>query len=575
MEMMRERGLYLKLAGALVLLLTIVIVALYGGAWQVGLQIAASNVALAHTDVDRALSGGAPVKDLTRFWRIGLTRGVVLITDRSGRVVSVPDELNERIGDVWKGVPDGYTDYPRGRGDFIVHVMMPLRKGLFVSLRVFTVLGLILAATLGCSAYSVARAVWRYVKERDRREQADSLKLAENIQTNAMPQTFPPFPDLREFDIFATMRPAKEVGGDFYDFYFTRPDRLLFIVADVSGKGVPAALFMMRAKSLLKGLAQTGIALSEAVSKTNEALCEGNLATVFVTAWIGELDLATGVVTYVNAGHNRPILRKAAGAEYVQDTPCLFLGALPGTRYVSHRLRLEPGDSLYLYTDGITEQVNEQMELFGEDRLLYVVRTTKLHQRELLERIAHAVRLHADKAEQTDDRTQLEIVWRGRSVRTARSYAPTEAGLAQAAADLEAALDGVSFDRKMLLLTAADEVFMNIIRHSGATTWSLRVERYVCPDEVRLVFTDDGKPFNPLDAKEPDTSSAIEDRPVGGLGIFIVKKTMSPVTYAHRNGLNVLTLGKVLEDGPSAQTAGSDPKSAKVSLAARIIRRKA
>jgi len=455
------------------------------------------------------------------------------------------------------------------------HPTLPLEMRLKIGQVVFSTTSVVMLGALGAAAWRIGKRVAAYVRALDGERIAKELQLASDIQMSAMPQTFPPYPEVKEFDIYAMMKPAREVGGDFYDFYFSRIRRLVFLVADVSGKGVPAALFMMRAKSLLKGFVQTGIPLAEAVKRTNEGLCEGNDASVFVTAWIGELDLETGAVTYVNAGHNRPILRKAGGegTDYVRDVPCLFLGAMPGVKYVAHRLRLAPGDSLYLYTDGVTEQVNARMELFGEDRLLYAVKNTPLRQLPLLERVVRAVSRHRGNAEQSDDCTQLEIVWRGIPRRTVHDYPPTKEGLAQAAADLEQALEGVAFGPKMELLTAADEVFMNIVSHSGATSWSLAVERASHPEEVRLVFTDDGTPFDPLKVQAPDTSIAVEERSAGGLGIFIVKKTMSPVAYAYHDGHNVLTLGKSLEAGHQDKGA-PETTAEKIPLGARMIRTK-
>jgi len=416
-----------------------------------------------------------------------------------------------------------------------------------------TMVTILLLAFTGLSLW-IGKLVSRYVAERDRLRVAKDMELASSIQLGSMPQTFPPFPDQKRIDIYATMRPAKDVGGDFYDFYFAGPGRLAFLVADVSGKGVPAALFMMRAKSLLKGFIQTGAPLDEAVAKANDILCEGNAAGLFVTAWIAELDIHTGRVTYVNAGHNRPIRRHATDltADYIEDEPCLFLGSIAGLPYVSHELQLSPGDSLYLYTDGITEQIDDKEALFGEERLLDLMRGTKATQKNLLEYVSKSVAAHAGMSEQFDDCTQLELVWRGEPQVTRHEYAPTMEGHAQASADLEADLGDMPFDVKMAILTAADEIFINIIRYSAATKWSLSVERAAFPAEVRVVLEDDGKPFDPLAFKDPDTSIAIEDRQIGGLGIFIVKKTMSPVTYARRDGRNVLTMGKLLEEPVAA-----------------------
>ena len=339
------------------------------------------------------------------------------------------------------------------------------------------------------------------------------------------------------------MKPAKEVGGDFYDFYFTGPKTLVFLVADVSGKGVPAAMFMMRAKTLLKGAAQTGKPLAQVVAETNDALCEGNEANMFVTAWIGELHLDTGVVVYVNAGHNPPAWRSAGAVTYLRGTPGLVLGAMAGVPYRSHEVRLAPGDALYLYTDGITEQPNAAGELFGEARLLDILKAAPPRQQELLEKVLAAVAAHAGAVEQADDCTQLALRYRGCAEAVEHAYKPTMEGLKQATADLEAALADVPPRQQMTLMVAADEIFANIVRYSGATAWSLRVELSRHPDSVRLVFTDDGTPFDPLAKRDPDTTLSAEERTVGGMGILIVKKTMSPVTYSRRCGHNVLTMG--------------------------------
>ena len=219
-------------------------------------------------------------------------------------------------------------------------------------------------------------------------------------------------------DLFASMEPAREVGGDFYDFYFTGPGRLAFLVADVSDKGVPAALFMMRAKTILKNLAQSGRPLADVVREANDALCEGNAANMFVTAWVGEIDLAAGTVRYVNAGHNPPLVLRAkdGSAEYLRSRPGLVLGAMPGAKYRAETLALEPGDAIYLYTDGITEQTDESGELFGEERLRSFLECGGFlaHPEACTGTVLAGVEAHAAGTEQSDDRTQLLLRWRGR-----------------------------------------------------------------------------------------------------------------------------------------------------------------
>jgi len=409
-----EKSLYLKLAGALAVLLVCVLAVVAIATIIAARQIIAWNVNRVQEDVRLALECGVPMRDLTRFWSVGFTHGGVVLVDRDGRIVSTPDWL-ATPDSVWHGAPKGFFDGRRHVGDFDVHVLLPPRVGFIGMAKGLLLLAVLIAGAIGVSSFYVTRSVSRYVRARDLRERAEALKLATSIQLGSMPQTFPPFPDHRDFDIFATMHPAKEVGGDFYDFYFAGPGRFVFLVADVSGKGVPAALFMMRAKSLLKGLVQTGLPLAEAVTRANASLCEGNAASVFVTAWLGEIDLKTGRVTYVNAGHNPPVVRRAAGgADFVrEENPSIFLGALPDVTYVERELSLASGDSIYLYTDGITEQIDEQDGLFGEERLLAALRDAGIHQRELLADVMRAVARHAGGVAQFDDQTQLELVWRG------------------------------------------------------------------------------------------------------------------------------------------------------------------
>lgn len=196
------------------------------------------------------------------------------------------------------------------------------------------------------------------------------LTLASDIQAHMLPCIFPPFPEHSEFDIYATMTPAKEVGGDFYDYYMLDNKKIVLVVADVSGKGVPAALFMVITKVLIKNYVQLGMEPSRVFETVNDLLCEGNDADLFVTAWMGMLDLESGVLTYVNAGHNPPLLKSGNGDfEYVRCKPALVLAGMEMTRYTQNKLQLHPGDSLFLYTDGVTEATNAANELYGEERL--------------------------------------------------------------------------------------------------------------------------------------------------------------------------------------------------------------
>ena len=254
----------------------------------------------------------------------------------------------------------------------------------------------------------------RYIKEAEERIDAE-LAFAKAIQHAALPSVFPPYPDRKEFEIFATMHTAKEVGGDFYDFYFVDDENLAFLMADVSGKGIPAAMFMMTAKTFIKSYAESGISVEEVFTYANAKLCEGNDAGMFVTAWMGILNTKTGQVLFANAGHNPPLVKHADGTyEYLKSRAGFVLAGMEGVRYRKNELTLAPGDAIYLYTDGVTEATNMSEELYGEERLKKVLDE---HKDETVEKICAEVKKDVDEfvgeAPQFDDITMLAIRYKG------------------------------------------------------------------------------------------------------------------------------------------------------------------
>ena len=208
-----------------------------------------------------------------------------------------------------------------------------------------------------------------YIAEAAARIDAD-LEIAKAIQTSVLPNVFPPFPDRHEFELFASMHAAKEVGGDFYDFYMIDKDTLGFLIADVSGKSIPGAMFMMTGKTIIKSLAERGLPPAEVFTIANEKLCEGNDAGLFITAWMGYLDIKTGVLHVANAGHNPPILIRNGKAEYVTMKPGFMLAGMDDMVYKEQTVQLQKGDILYLYTDGVTEAMDADENQYGEKRLI-------------------------------------------------------------------------------------------------------------------------------------------------------------------------------------------------------------
>jgi len=252
----------------------------------------------------------------------------------------------------------------------------------------------------------------------DKQQIASELAVATHIQTSMLPCIFPAFPEREEFDIFATMEPAKEVGGDFYDFFLVDDDHLAVVIADVSGKGVPAALFMVIAKTLIKDHAQTGAAPDAVFAKVNQLLCESNDEGLFVTAWMGVLELSTGHLSYVNAGHNPPLLRQAGGEfVFLRGRSGFVLAGMEGTRYRMGTLKLSAGDTLYLYTDGVTEATDTGLELYGEERLSAVLNAHGDHDPEpLLSAVKADVDTFVGAAPQFDDITMLGLRYYGRRI---------------------------------------------------------------------------------------------------------------------------------------------------------------
>ena len=241
------------------------------------------------------------------------------------------------------------------------------------------------------------------------------LSMANRIQRAMLPSIFPPFPERKEFDLYASMTPAKSVGGDFYDFFLIDEDHLGIVMADVSGKGVPAALFMMIAKTILQSCAMLGRSAAEILNKTNEALSQNNKEEMFVTVWLGILEISTGRITAANAGHEYPVLRKPGGTfEMLRDKHGLVIGALEGIRYAEYEIQMEPGSKLFLYTDGVPEAADEETHMFGTERMMEALNDAREDAPEqVLEKMSAAVSGFVKDAEQFDDLTMLCLEYRG------------------------------------------------------------------------------------------------------------------------------------------------------------------
>ena len=414
-------------------------------------------------------------------------------------------------------------------------------------------------ASLSDGVNNTVEALKGWIAEAETRMDAE-LATAKEIQESALPRVFPPFPDITDFDIYATMNAAKEVGGDFYDFFLiedaeTDSSKLAFLMADVSGKGVPAALFMMKAKTQLRDYLKTGIEIGEAVENANRQLCEENDAAMFVTVFAAVLDYETGEMVYVNAGHNPPLLRHEGEWTWLTNKSGLFLGAYPTLTYKSYHMSLEPGDELLLYTDGVTEAWDREEECYGEERLVELVKTCrKTHPRKLVEMVRHDVAAYAQGAEQSDDITILALEFGVPPEATETLMVPASVDkLPQVIEFIHEELDQRLCPMRVQkqLDLAVEELFVNIAHYAypNATPDTPGEARVSCtysaePPSVVVEISDDGLPYNPLDKPDAVMHDNVEDMPIGGLGIFIIKQSVDEMTYERIDGSNVVTLVK-------------------------------
>ena len=384
------------------------------------------------------------------------------------------------------------------------------------------------------------------------------LNIANSIQKSMLPSIFPPFPEHKEIDIYAEMHPAKEVGGDFYDMFLIDENHLAFNIADVSGKGVPAALIMMITKTLIKNTSSNGYDVDEIFYRVNNQLAEKNSLCHFVTSWFGILDLKTGVLEFVNAGHNSPLIftKKENKFEYYKTQPNLILAAMENTKYTKHQIKLEPGDKIFLYTDGVTEATNSKEELFGERRLKDYLNTHLADDtKSTIKGLKNEIDKFAGNVEQFDDITMLELVYKGENLNTnkkvEKEFVAKVDELSNVISFVENTLKNFELSSKTLKQfdLVVEELFVNVASYAFDSNENGKCKitiDYNQNKEIMLVIEDNGKQFNPLEKEEPDLSLPAEERPIGGLGILLVKKTMDEIDYKYEGGKNILCLRKHL-----------------------------
>ena len=504
------------------------------------------------------------------------------------------------------------------------------------------------------------------------------LSLAARIQAAMLPDVFPPFPERKEFDLYALMDPARDVGGDFYDFFLIDNDHLCLVIADVSGKGIPGALFMTISKVIVENTVMNGNGPAQVLESVNEIICAHNREEMFVTVWLGILEISTGKLTAANAGHEYPAVTKPGGCfELIKDPHSFVIGGMDGVKYKEYELQIEPGSRLFVYTDGVPEAADSNDRQFGTQRMLEALNENPAASaKEIICSVRLAVDRFTAEAEQFDDMTMLCLEYNGGSADLLDTSAGPASGsiidpltdpvteaadplnessadyiadssadsIAESSADssadsisdpgtqvtdplkdiatglsinlsnepaadsaenqlaghftdtensagndciadmaggsrstggagaeeksvkeltLEATLenlhkvtdfiDGIleelecPMKAQIQIDVAIDELFSNIARYAyrkGIGKATVRLEEERDPRAVRITFIDQGVPYNPLEQKDPDITLAAEDRPIGGLGVFVVKKTMDDVRYEHRDGKNILSILK-------------------------------
>ena len=408
---------------------------------------------------------------------------------------------------------------------------------------IVTILMLLGLALLIFIMYHSGRNIQNLISVNSQKERMMSeLEIAQTIQRAMLPKVFPPFADRLDLNIYGMVDPAKEIGGDLYDFY-VRHDKLFFCVGDVSGKGVPASLVMATIRSLFRSVTAHEEHAHLIATQINDTLAEQNDQNMFVTLFIGVLDLKNGHLHYCNAGHNAPLLN----GEMLSVLPNLPIGVLSGFEYQSQEIDLRPSDLFFLYTDGLTEAENTRKELYGESRLLAAIKgKLTLRPRQIVDAMRAELAAFVGPAQQSDDLTMLAIRYQLPAIvmRNDIQQIPT---LAEWVEGLN-----VPAELNMPINLALEEAVSNVMLYAypDRTDGEVLVEYLEMPDGEgkQLIFTisDSGIPFDPTAKADADITLSAEERAIGGLGIHLVRQLMDQITYERIDEKNILTLIKKL-----------------------------
>lgn len=491
--------------------------------------------------------------DLALDWLTDLVEGINVypnaystLTSRSGEVLACPAETLT-IGKALR------YETPLDRTGWKLSVVIP-EEDIYGGIRkvglIVTVLQLLGLLILGLIVQHSAREQAKLEAVEAGKERIENeLMIASRIQRSMLPKVFPPFPERSDVDLYAALLPAKEVGGDFYDF-FIRDERLFFCIGDVSGKGVPAALVMAMTRSLFRTVSNHEKSPARIVTIMNESMTDMNESNMFVTFFCGVLNLTSGHLRYCNAGHNAPVLLTNV-IEPLPVEPNLPLGILAGMAFKEQERDLSYDDALFLYTDGITEAENANKEFFGEHRMQEALRK-RGSAKEHLENVGKAVRHFVGGNEANDDRTMLFLHYMNKILPDASErhlVLHNDIQQIPQLADFVGIIAeemGLEQSLAMGLNLALEEAVTNVILYAypPGSDGLVDIEAIMRAKSLEFIISDSGIPFDPTQAPMADVTLNVAERPIGGLGIYLVRSIMDSVKYERKDGQNFLSMTK-------------------------------
>ena len=410
-----------------------------------------------------------------------------------------------------------------------------------------------LSQSFGNMQHSLVQYIDELKKTTAQKASLDSeLHVAKNIQMSMLPKVYPPYPERDDIDIYGQLVSAKEVGGDLFDF-FIRDEKLFFCIGDVSGKGVPAALVMAVTRATFRTTAAHEAMPDRIVTEMNEAMAKSNESLMFVTLFIGVLDMLTGRMRYCNAGHDVPILI-GSGSGLLPCDPNIPIGIMGGWKFTLQEATIDPGTTIFLYTDGLTEAEDAEHNQFREQRVFDVIHQSPNAPKQLIEAMTEAVHRFVGNAEQSDDLTMLALQYKRHQpdIHYQRSITlPNDVQtIPKLAGFIDTVCEAAGFDMGMCMKMnlAIEEAVVNVMNYAypKGVKGTVSIDATISDKGLKFVISDNGKPFDPTAKAEVDTTLSAEERGIGGLGIHLIRQIMDSINYEYVGGRNILTLLKKL-----------------------------